>query len=162
MGNRRYYFREWWKHAESTTFTFHSIQNPLTIIFPMTHWRNFFFDALADIFILNSTILYYFFLIISISSYVCIGLCGPGFPLMGALVGDCAGSFAISSNGGSYGADGHWQRNGLPGGFGTGDVVGFGMLLLPFEGSRLFFTKNGQLLGNDPYLSDFINKLVLI
>jgi hypothetical protein len=103
--------------------------------------------------------LIFFYLFLFFSSYVCIGLCGPGFPLTGALVGDCAGSFAISSNG-SYGADGHWQRNGLPGGF--GDVVGFGMLLLPFEGSRLFFTKNGRLLGNYSYLSGFLNKLVLV
>jgi hypothetical protein len=65
-------------------------------------------------------------------------------------IGNHAGSFAIS-NDGFFGASGpHWQEAYFPGGFDSGDVVGFGLLIRASE-KRIFFTKNGQLWGKRFY-----------
>lgn len=80
-------------------------------------------------------------------SNILVGLCHKNFPLSGLHVGERANSFGIYT-GGNIWMEG--KRRGYASGFDNGDVVGCGMAMAPAGRAecKLFFTKNGALLGS--------------
>jgi hypothetical protein len=84
----------------------------------------------------------------NLSSYgLRIGLSGRDFRLEGQWVGeDGTDSFAVHSDG-YYWASGKKQEKDAPQGFGLGDVIGCGLVVMPTGSRHIFFTKNGENWG---------------
>jgi hypothetical protein len=81
-----------------------------------------------------------------------VGLSGPTFPIEGKeAIGNVVGSFAVDAKGTLWRSGTEFefeQKEGGSGeGFGKGDVIGCGLLILPADKHFIFFTRNGQLLG---------------
>jgi len=75
-----------------------------------------------------------------------IGLSGYDFRLSAEMLGEYPGTVAIENTGKFHQMGKEWAEHQANSGFGSGDVVGCGLLVIMGE-RHIFFTKNDEILG---------------